>query len=100
MVLSVKSLRLSIILVYAAYEAAAQSTTFAIPSAVPTSAVVVDSALLSVSIEFFAFPGYMELDETETCLANIQNLRGEAPAVRIGGTTQYVTASFTLKPPC
>lgn len=43
---------------------------------------------MSISIEFFAFPGYTELESTSKCLANIQSLRGAAPAVRIGGTTQ------------
>ena len=73
---------------YISHGTAGQSTTFTIPSAVPTSAVTVDPALLSVSLEFFAFPGYMDLDETQTCLENLQALRGVAPAVRIGGTTQ------------
>lgn len=67
---------------------AGQTTVFTIPASVPTSAVSVDPALLSVSLEFFAFPGYMDLDETQTCLANLQALRGGPPAVRIGGTTQ------------
>lgn len=69
--------------------ALAQTTTaFAVPSSVPSSAVSVDASLLSVSIEFFAFPGYVELDGTATCLSNLQSLRGAPPAVRIGGTTQ------------
>ena len=70
---------------------------FAIPSSIPSSAVSVDPSLLSVSIEFFAFPGYMSLPQTKTCLANLQSLRGSPPAVRIGGTTQYVLKLlFTL----
>ncbi|THH09286.1 hypothetical protein EW145_g2135 [Phellinidium pouzarii] len=64
-------------------------TTFAVPTSVLTStAISVDPSLLSISIEFFAFPGYTELSGTTMCLANIQTLRGAAPAVRIGGTTQ------------
>ncbi|EJD06326.1 uncharacterized protein FOMMEDRAFT_25640 [Fomitiporia mediterranea MF3/22] len=63
-------------------------TTIAVPPSAPTQAVTVDPSLLSVSIEFFAFPGYTELSGTTTCLANIQELRGAPPAVRIGGTTQ------------
>lgn len=65
-------------------------TTFTVPSAAPTSAVLVDPALLSLSVEFFAFPGYVDIKGTVGCLANLQSLRGSPPAVRIGGTTQYV----------
>ena len=60
----------------------------AIPASPPATAATVDPALLSVSIEFFAFPGYTQLAATENCLANIAALRGAQPAVRIGGTTQ------------
>ena len=63
---------------------------FVVPSTAPSSAAAVDPALLSVSIEFFAFPGYTQLAATDNCLANIAALRGAQPAVRIGGTTQYV----------
>ena len=49
-----------------------------------------DPALLSVSLEFFAFPGYAALPATANCLANLANLRGAQPAIRIGGTTQCV----------
>ncbi|KAA1472941.1 glycoside hydrolase family 79 protein [Dentipellis sp. KUC8613] len=59
-----------------------------IPSSSPSTATSVDPALLSISLEFFAFPGYMQLPSTTTCLANLAGLRGTAPAVRIGGTTQ------------
>lgn len=59
-----------------------------IPSSAPSSAVSFDPALLSVSIEFFAFPGYTTLAETQNCLANIEALRSTPPSVRIGGTTQ------------
>ncbi|TFY70569.1 hypothetical protein EVG20_g2440 [Dentipellis fragilis] len=66
------------------------SSTWAItvPSSPPSTASSVDPALLSISLEFFAFPGYMQLPSTTTCLANLAGLRGTAPAVRIGGTTQ------------
>ncbi|KIJ25823.1 glycoside hydrolase family 79 protein [Sphaerobolus stellatus SS14] len=50
--------------------------------------IYVDPALLGVSLEFFAFPGYTQLSNTVQCLANIQSLRGTPPPVRIGGTTQ------------
>ncbi|KAL4267884.1 Beta-glucuronidase C-terminal domain-containing protein [Pleurotus pulmonarius] len=59
-----------------------------IPTAAPASAANVDKALLSVSFEFFAFPGYTAIESTTNCLANIATLRGAPPAVRIGGTTQ------------
>ncbi|KAJ3535347.1 hypothetical protein NM688_g6992 [Phlebia brevispora] len=59
-----------------------------VPASPPSTAKRVDPALLSVSIEFFAFPGYTELAATSNCLANIAVLRGAEPAIRIGGTTQ------------
>ena len=69
----------------------AASVSYTIPSSIPSNAVSVDPSLVSVSIEFFAFPGYTELEATTNCLANIAALRGAQPAVRIGGTTQYVS---------
>lgn len=59
-----------------------------VPSSAPPDAIAVDPALLSVSLEFFAFPGYMDLNNTAPCLDQLQASRGHAPAVRIGGTTQ------------
>ncbi|GJJ07592.1 hypothetical protein Clacol_001795 [Clathrus columnatus] len=59
-----------------------------VPSSAPSNAITIDPALLSLSLEFFAFPGYMELNNTAPCLDHLQFLRGQAPAVRIGGTTQ------------
>ena len=60
----------------------------AVPSTTPSGAVSVDSSLVSVSIEFFAFPGYTNITGTNNCLANLATLRGAQPAIRIGGTTQ------------
>ncbi|KAI0633644.1 hypothetical protein C8Q77DRAFT_1057947 [Trametes polyzona] len=60
----------------------------AVPASPPSNAAVVDPSLVSVSIEFFAFPGYTQLSGTNNCLANLASLRGAQPAVRIGGTTQ------------
>ncbi|EKM54178.1 glycoside hydrolase family 79 protein [Phanerochaete carnosa HHB-10118-sp] len=60
----------------------------AVPSSAPLSAALVDPSLLSVSLEFFAFPGYTTLAATSNCLANLATLRGAQPAIRIGGTTQ------------
>ncbi|KAH8109882.1 hypothetical protein DFH11DRAFT_1810021 [Phellopilus nigrolimitatus] len=77
--------------VYSLQLAKAQTTTttsFSVPTAATTSAVIVDPSLLSVSIEFFAFPEYTELSGTTACLSNIAALRDAPPAVRIGGTTQ------------
>ncbi|KAI0093447.1 hypothetical protein BDY19DRAFT_983105 [Irpex rosettiformis] len=63
--------------------------TIDVPSTPPSTAKPVDPALLSVSLEFFAFPGYTQLAATTNCLDNIASLRGGVqPAVRIGGTTQ------------
>ncbi|KAH7916149.1 glycoside hydrolase family 79 protein [Hygrophoropsis aurantiaca] len=59
-----------------------------IPSSTPATASNVDPALLSLSLEFFAFPEYTELSTTANCLDNIAALRGTQPAIRIGGTTQ------------
>ena len=59
-----------------------------VPSTTPSTAAVVDPSLLSVSLEFFAFPGYTEMAGTNNCLSNFGTLRGAQPAVRIGGTTQ------------
>ena len=59
-----------------------------VPSAPPSGAATVDPALVSVSIEFFAFPGYTNITGTNNCLANLATLRGAQPAIRIGGTTQ------------
>ena len=61
-----------------------------IPSTAPSTASTVDPALLSVSLEFFAFPQYTTVTSTSVCLGHIADLRGTYPAVRIGGTTQYV----------
>lgn len=74
------------------------SHAISVPATPPTSAASIDPALLSISIEFFAFPGYTQLRATENCLDNIAELRGGAqPAIRIGGTTQYVpTKNFEL----
>ena len=62
----------------------------AVPSTPPSGSASVDSSLVSVSIEFFAFPGYTNITGTNNCLANLATLRGAQPAVRIGGTTQWV----------
>ncbi|KAI0047467.1 glycoside hydrolase family 79 protein [Auriscalpium vulgare] len=59
-----------------------------VPSTAPSSAASVDSALLSISLEFFTFPAYAQLASTTNCLAQLTTLRGTSPAVRIGGTTQ------------
>ncbi|KAI0785550.1 hypothetical protein C8Q75DRAFT_775360 [Abortiporus biennis] len=59
-----------------------------VPSSAPSTAVAVDPSLLSVSIEFFTFPAYTQIQATSNCLANLATLRGAQPAIRIGGTTQ------------
>ncbi|KAI8994093.1 hypothetical protein BD414DRAFT_481406 [Trametes punicea] len=65
-----------------------QAHAVVVPSSAPSNAAPVDPSLVSVSIEFFAFPGYTQLSGTNNCLANLASLRGAEPAVRIGGTTQ------------
>ena len=78
--------RITTILVALAYAHHARAIT--VPSTPPSGAVTVDPSLVSVSIEFFAFPGYTEITGTNNCLDNLASLRGAQPAVRIGGTTQ------------
>lgn len=68
---------------------AGQTVDIVLPLTAPSNASSVDPSLLSVSIEFFAFPGYTDVSATATCLNNLAELRGAPPAVRIGGTTQY-----------
>ncbi|VDB85359.1 unnamed protein product [Peniophora sp. CBMAI 1063] len=60
----------------------------AVPSSAPSTAKAVDPALLSISLEFFAFPAYTQVTSTSVCMNHITSLRGHPPAVRIGGTTQ------------
>ncbi|KAF5393616.1 hypothetical protein D9757_000409 [Collybiopsis confluens] len=67
---------------------AVSANAITVPTTAPSTAATVDSSLVAVSIEFFAFPGYTQLASTGTCLANLQGLRGSPVAVRIGGTTQ------------
>ena len=59
-----------------------------VPSSPPSGAATVDPSLVSVSIEFFAFPGYTQMSGTNNCLSNLAALRNAPPAIRIGGTTQ------------
>ncbi|KAI0310273.1 hypothetical protein OF83DRAFT_1178736 [Amylostereum chailletii] len=67
---------------------AALARAITIPTTAPSSAVTVDSSLVSLSLEFFAFPQYTTLASTTACLTHLADLRGTPPAVRIGGTTQ------------
>ena len=60
----------------------------AVPSTAPSTAVAVDKALLSLSLEFFTFPAYTNITATTKCINRLTTLRGAPPAVRIGGTTQ------------
>ncbi|KIK65736.1 glycoside hydrolase family 79 protein [Collybiopsis luxurians FD-317 M1] len=78
--------RVELILVAAYLAASVDAIT--VPTVAPSTAATIDSSLVAVSLEFFAFPGYTELVSTGTCLANLQALRGSPVAVRIGGTTQ------------
>ena len=74
--------------IFVAFLAVGHAYAIAVPSTTPSGAVSVDSSLVSVSIEFFAFPGYTNITGTNNCLANLATLRGAQPAIRIGGTTQ------------
>ncbi|KAF7189980.1 Beta-glucuronidase, partial [Pseudocercospora fuligena] len=67
----------------------AQAVSHAVPSSLPSNASPkLIEAPIGVSIEFFAFPGYMDVPSTEQCLKNFQDLTGTWPPMRIGGTTQ------------
>lgn len=65
-----------------------QAHAIVVPSSPPSGAAAVDPSLVSISMEFFAFPGYTQLSGTNNCLNNLASLRGAQPAIRIGGTTQ------------
>ena len=95
---AVSTMRLLLVLLLGVLRATVvHSVTFNVPSSPPSSAATVDPSLLSVSIEFFAFPGYTQLVGTANCLQNLADLRGAQPAIRIGGTTQYVLDSNVLE---
>ncbi|EPQ57604.1 hypothetical protein GLOTRDRAFT_59073 [Gloeophyllum trabeum ATCC 11539] len=66
----------------------ASTAALTVPYLPPAHAANVDPAALSISLEFFAFPGYTQLNSTTNCLDYIDSVRGVSPAVRIGGTTQ------------
>ena len=86
--------RLSADIILTALLLSASARGISVPSTPPSGAATVDPALVSVSIEFFAFPGYTEMAGTNNCLANLAALRGAQPAIRIGGTTQYVPVEW------
>ncbi|GFF70275.1 beta-glucuronidase [Aspergillus lentulus] len=68
----------------------AAALTFAVPSTPPSNASgQLSAAPVGVSLEFFAFPAYMNnVAATTTCLQNFKALTGVWPPLRIGGTTQ------------
>lgn len=68
---------------------ASADLTFTIPPSTPIGAALLDSAPVSLSFEFFAFPSYFtNVTSTTQCLENFQALTGTWPPIRIGGTTQ------------
>ncbi|KAI9933512.1 hypothetical protein ASPWEDRAFT_617099 [Aspergillus wentii DTO 134E9] len=69
---------------------AAYGLEFAIPSSPPSnSSSLIDSTPLGVSLEFFAFPDYIEkVPLTNSCLSALGEVFGTPPPMRIGGTTQ------------
>ncbi|ODN78183.1 hypothetical protein L198_07972 [Cryptococcus wingfieldii CBS 7118] len=65
----------------------ANATTFDVTSG--DKAKVKDAAPVAISIEFFAFPEYVQvLGNTAQCLKNLGDAAGAATRIRIGGTTQ------------
>jgi hypothetical protein len=79
---------LSSVLIFGVCAAPFIARAYSVPARAPSTAQALDPALLSVSFEFFTFPDYTKIPATTGCLSLIQRLRGTAPAVRIGGTTQ------------
>ncbi|PCG92027.1 Glycoside hydrolase, superfamily [Penicillium occitanis (nom. inval.)] len=69
---------------------AAATLSFTVPSSPPSnSSGQLSAAPVGVSLEFFTFPAYMnDVAATTTCLANLKDLTGTWPPLRIGGTTQ------------
>ncbi|KAG0155276.1 hypothetical protein PDIDSM_851 [Penicillium digitatum] len=70
--------------------ASASSLSFNIPASPPSnSSKQLSAAPVGVSLEFFAFPEYIQhVESTKTCLQNLKDLTGTWPPLRIGGTTQ------------
>ncbi|KAI3533867.1 hypothetical protein CSPX01_12487 [Colletotrichum filicis] len=71
---------------------AAAAVTYSVPAKVNTgglSYAPLEAAPLGLSFEFFAFPAYFKnVTATNQCLANLKDLTGTWPPIRIGGTTQ------------
>ncbi|KAJ5420584.1 hypothetical protein N7465_003103 [Penicillium sp. CMV-2018d] len=63
---------------------------FNVPTSPPSNASgQLSAAPVGVSLEFFAFPEYIQdVESTTTCLRNLKDLTGTWPPMRIGGTTQ------------
>ncbi|CAG9997128.1 unnamed protein product [Clonostachys byssicola] len=82
--------RLSATALLASYLGLASTLDFHVPESLPTNASPrLSVAPVGVSIEFFAFPGYVtNVPATKTCLQNLKDLTGTWPPLRIGGTTQ------------
>ncbi|KAJ0329817.1 hypothetical protein COL5a_003642 [Colletotrichum fioriniae] len=71
---------------------AAAAVTYSVPAKVNTgglSYAPLEAAPVGLSFEFFAFPAYFKnVTATNQCLANLKDLTGTWPPIRIGGTTQ------------
>ncbi|KAJ5926689.1 hypothetical protein N7516_008462 [Penicillium verrucosum] len=63
---------------------------FNVPTSPPSnSSRQLSATPVGVSLEFFAFPEYIQdVESTTTCLQNLKDLTGTWPPMRIGGTTQ------------
>ncbi|KAJ5799581.1 CAZyme family GH79 [Penicillium psychrosexuale] len=70
--------------------ASALGLSFNVPISPPSnSSKQLSAAPVGVSLEFFAFPEYIQdVESTMTCLQNLKDLTGTWPPMRIGGTTQ------------
>ncbi|WRT63343.1 uncharacterized protein IL334_000248 [Kwoniella shivajii] len=57
-------------------------------------------APVAVSLEFFAFPGYVQnVGSTAQCLKNLGDAAGSPTRVRVGGTTQFFDLAGALEGP-
>ncbi|CZS96294.1 uncharacterized protein RCO7_04959 [Rhynchosporium graminicola] len=67
----------------------ANAVTFSVSATPPSNASPrLNLAPIGVSLEFFAFPAYMnDVPSTKQCLRNMQQHTGVWPPMRIGGTT-------------
>ncbi|GAB7358991.1 hypothetical protein MBLNU230_g5064t1 [Neophaeotheca triangularis] len=72
------------------YAASANGVLFHVPQCPPDDArQLTEQNPITVSLEFFTVPEYFnDVPSTQQCLANLKDLTGQWPPMRVGGTTQ------------